>query len=106
MLKDVIIPEHIEKRRFCDMCGEEITDYSSSSKEFYDGTVLHFHTETSLKKIGKTCEEIFEENFHKYFQNNYKERTGTSDEVIDKLRKEFLCIFLHEQKEIQKKLVK
>ena len=61
MWKKRLIPEHIEEYKVCDYCGEEITDYSSTS--FSPGN-KHFHSMYAGGHKGtvkKTCLDLYQE---------------------------------------------
>jgi hypothetical protein len=49
--------------KYCDYCGLEIDDYSSTSKHYKDGSEKHFHSMYIDGK--KTCLSLFEEQERK-----------------------------------------
>jgi ribosomal protein L31 len=67
MIKERIVPKHIEKYIVCDYCGEEIDDYSSSSKTYKNGDPdKHFHSMYaggSKGTVKKTCLDLYNDEY-------------------------------------------
>ena len=72
MIKKRIVPEHEEEYIICDVCGEEITDYSK--------TIIgdkHFHSMYAGGAKGvveKTCLDLYEEEQIKKYRDRVMQK--------------------------------